>query len=446
MGLAQLVLPLNSEERASWNDREIPPLFGDDPLFPGKTNERQRSVLRRLEHDTGVVVQGPPGTGKTHTIANLVSALLAQGQRVLVTSARDQALTVLRDKLPPAVRDLCVLLLSSVRQDGADELERTINSLTDQVATSDPEQLRDEIRRLSARREEVRGRISALTEQVIAVREAEVYRHPEIAPGYAGTLAAIVQRVIDGTERYSWIGLVPDQGQAASVPPLSPAQAVELLSLLREGAAELRAEGTLPDPASLPSPEDLADALAASCPTNDGLSAEEAAIRDGLARLDASVTDELASLAGNCRTALHHLGLPPSARQWDTDKWITKALSGRLSRDGLALWQRVSDAEAQLDAIRRQVDGQGMKRVHLPERLPADRADEMLARGIALREHLERGPFRRGRQLLPGHPAADGRRQNSGDRAWVPHHPGAPRMVQARPRANGSRRANRLRR
>ncbi|MER5973490.1 AAA domain-containing protein [Streptomyces sp. NPDC002055] len=391
LGLAQLVLPLNSEERASWNDREIPPLFGDDPLFPGKTNERQRSVLRRLEHDTGVVVQGPPGTGKTHTIANLVSALLAQGQRVLVTSARDQALTVLRDKLPPAVRDLCVLLLSSVRQDGADELERTINSLTDQVATSDPEQLRDEIRRLSARREEVRGRISALTEQVIAVREAEVYRHSEIAPGYAGTLAAIVQRVVDGTERYSWIGLVPDQGQAASAPPLSPAQAVELLSLLRDGAAELRAEGTLPDPASLPSPEDLANALAASCVTNDGLSAEEAAIRDELAQLDASVTDELASLAGDCRTALHHLGVPPSARQWDTDKWITKALSDRLSRDGLTLWQLVSDAEAQLDAIRRQVDGQGMKRVHLPERLPANRADEMLARGIALREHLVLG-------------------------------------------------------
>ncbi|MFJ1749928.1 AAA domain-containing protein [Streptomyces sp. NPDC088116] len=391
LGLAQLVLPLNSEERSHWDVREIPPLFGDDPLFPGKTNERQRSVLQRLEHDTGVVVQGPPGTGKTHTIANLVSALLAQGQRVLVTSARDQALTVLRDKLPPAVRDLCVLLLSSARQDGADELERTINSLTDQVATSDPDQLRDEIRRLSARREEVRGRISSLTEQVIAVREAEIYRHPEIAPGYAGTLAAIVQRVIDGTEHYSWIGLIPDQGQAASVPPLSPAQAGELLSLLRDGAAELRVEGTLPEPGSLPSPEDLADALAASCITDDGLSAEETVIRDDLARLDASVTDELASLAGSCRTALHHLGLPPSAKQWDTDKWITKALSDRLSRDGLALWQRVSDAEAQLDAITRQVDGQGMKRVHLPERLPADRADEMLARGIALREHLASG-------------------------------------------------------
>ncbi|WP_073223777.1 hypothetical protein [Streptomyces sp. NBRC 110465] len=73
-----------------------------------------------------------------------------------MTSARNQAPTVLRDKLPPAVRDLCVLLLSSARQDGADELERTINALTDQVAASDPEQLQDEIHQLAAQREEVR--------------------------------------------------------------------------------------------------------------------------------------------------------------------------------------------------------------------------------------------------------------------------------------------------
>ncbi|MFI1398119.1 hypothetical protein [Streptomyces sp. NPDC020681] len=52
-----------------------------------------------------------------------MSALLAQGQRVLVTSARDQLLTVLRDKLPPGIRGLCVLLLSSTRPDGDGELE-----------------------------------------------------------------------------------------------------------------------------------------------------------------------------------------------------------------------------------------------------------------------------------------------------------------------------------
>ena len=37
-------------------------------------------------------MQGPPGTGKTHTIANLVSAYLAEGKRILVTSQKDQAL------------------------------------------------------------------------------------------------------------------------------------------------------------------------------------------------------------------------------------------------------------------------------------------------------------------------------------------------------------------
>ncbi len=73
-----------------------------------------------------------------------------------MTSARNQAPTVLRDKLPPAVCDLCVLLLSTACQDGADELERTINALTDQVAASDPEQLQDEIHQLAAQREEVR--------------------------------------------------------------------------------------------------------------------------------------------------------------------------------------------------------------------------------------------------------------------------------------------------
>ncbi|MGW7620415.1 AAA domain-containing protein [Streptomyces antimycoticus] len=146
LGLAQLVVPLEQPERLAWQSTgpSVRPggVLGADPLFPLKTNPQQRSVLARLEQDTAVVVQGPPGTGKTHTIANLVSALLAQGQRVLVTSARDQALTVLRDKLPPPVRDLCVLMLSSVRQEGSDELERTVNALIDQVAATDAEQLR----------------------------------------------------------------------------------------------------------------------------------------------------------------------------------------------------------------------------------------------------------------------------------------------------------------
>ncbi|MEV5884910.1 AAA domain-containing protein [Streptomyces sp. NPDC052020] len=226
LGLAQMAMTIETADRSAWDGARRAPLFGDDPLFPGKTNAQQRSVLGRLEHDTGVVVQGPPGTGKTHTIANLVSALLAQGQRVLVTSARDQPLTVLRDKLPSPVRDLCVLLLSSTRHDGEDELERTINALTDQVAASDPDELRAEIRRLTGERDEVRGRTEGLTEQVTSLREAE-YRHRSVAPGYAGTLAEIVERVHAGAEEFGWIGHLPDT--AGDVPPLACEQAHELL-------------------------------------------------------------------------------------------------------------------------------------------------------------------------------------------------------------------------
>ncbi|MGW6901485.1 AAA domain-containing protein [Streptomyces sp. NPDC054919] len=390
LGLSQLVLPLSAAERESWSEDRPAPLFDDDPLFPGKTNERQRSVLARLEQDTGVVVQGPPGTGKTHTIANLVSALLAQGQRVLVTSARDQALTVLREKLPPAVRDLCVLLLSSSRQDGSDELERTINALTDQVAASDSDQLRDEIRRLSGQRDELRGRIGTLTEQVIAIREAEIYRHPEVAPGYSGTLAAIVQRVVEGDEHYGWVGRVPEVSHGGT-PPLTPAQAQELLALLHDGAGESRAGGSLPSPDSLPSVEQLAETLATSRLSDDGLSAEAIGIRTELVGLDASVTDELALLLSNSRTALHHLGLPPVATQWDGDHWITRALSDRLSRGRLPLWRRVAAVAEQLADVTAEIDRLGIRRISVPEHLTVGKADTMLATGSALREHLVTG-------------------------------------------------------
>lgn len=42
-------------EHAAWDGQGLrhAPLFGDDPLFPGKTNEQERSVLRRLEKETG---------------------------------------------------------------------------------------------------------------------------------------------------------------------------------------------------------------------------------------------------------------------------------------------------------------------------------------------------------------------------------------------------------
>ncbi|QKW28018.1 DUF559 domain-containing protein [Streptomyces seoulensis] len=397
LGLAQMAMTIETADRSTWDGDQRVPLFGDDPLFPGKTNAQQRSVLGRLEQDTGVVVQGPPGTGKTHTIANLVSALLAQGQRVLVTSARDQPLTVLRDKLPSGVRDLCVLLLSSTRHNGEDELERTINALTDQVAASDPDELRAEIRRLTGERDEVRGRIETLTEQVISLREAE-YRHRSVAPGYAGTLAKIVERVQAGAEEFSWIGRLPDTAEEA--PPLTSEQAHELLVLLRDGAGEPRAGGPFPLPDELPSARHIADVFAASHLSDEGLSAEVVEIRNILAHLDASVTSELASLLDTCATALHHLRMPADATRWNSGSWITRALTDRLSRSDLGLWQRVSAVTDDIHKVAQDVDALGLRLVTVPGDLTAQDAARLTTAGTALRDHLAAGKTLRSR--FPG--------------------------------------------
>ena len=134
LGLAQLVAPLDRDERLAWDgpgstdstgDFQVP---GPEPLFPLPANQAQRNVLDRMRSDTAVVVQGPPGTGKTHTIANLVSAYLAEGKRILVTSQKDQALRELRDKVPPELRDLCVMLTGIQRGGGTDEMERSITA------------------------------------------------------------------------------------------------------------------------------------------------------------------------------------------------------------------------------------------------------------------------------------------------------------------------------
>jgi len=89
---------------------------GDEPeeiLLSKPANPEQIRIAVRLEREGCVLVQGPPGTGKTHTIANLIGHLLAQGQSVLVTSHTTKALRVLRDHVVEKLRPLCVSVLES---------------------------------------------------------------------------------------------------------------------------------------------------------------------------------------------------------------------------------------------------------------------------------------------------------------------------------------------
>ncbi|CAE8601933.1 unnamed protein product, partial [Polarella glacialis] len=79
-------------------------------VLPLPSNAEQKAIVEAVFANPAVLVVGPPGTGKTHCIANVCCAAMCQGLHVLVVSERDQALDVLRAKLPSSIRSWVVHL------------------------------------------------------------------------------------------------------------------------------------------------------------------------------------------------------------------------------------------------------------------------------------------------------------------------------------------------
>ncbi|WP_435864069.1 AAA domain-containing protein [Streptomyces spongiicola] len=224
--------------------------------FALPANEEQRTIAERLRANRLVVVQGPPGTGKTHTIANLVTDLLAQGKRVLITSHTPRALRVLRDKLPESIRDLCV----SRTEDGAAaqrELEASVQRILGEYAGYDPQASRKEIRALQARLTAARTAQRAMLRDLAVLRERETHRFEAETGDYTGSLQEIAERLTAERERYDWLGRVPQER-----PSLSAADAVRLLHTTRAFTAHHRAlAAEVPGPSELPGPRDFEDAV-----------------------------------------------------------------------------------------------------------------------------------------------------------------------------------------
>lgn len=113
-------------------------------FFPLPFNEEQVNIVQKLEHSNGVVVQGPPGTGKTHTIANIIAHYMANGKRVLVTSMKEPALSVLKEKLPSSIQPLVISLLTN-EQDGMKQFEFSISKIAQELQIINRHELEREI-------------------------------------------------------------------------------------------------------------------------------------------------------------------------------------------------------------------------------------------------------------------------------------------------------------
>ena len=212
-------------------------------VFPLPFNDEQREIVQRLSNQRGVVVQGPPGTGKSHTIANLVCHLLATGNRVLVTSHAPRALRILKDKIPQAITNMCVVLLGNDRA-ALTELEGSVQVITQQLNTWNPRDRAAAIKELEDQIAAIRNRAAEVDKDLRAVRESDTHKHPAMPGGFEGTLQQIAQQLRCQQGQHGWLShfAPPDQEKLADDPGLTNTEASELVQGLRSLDGERRRE------------------------------------------------------------------------------------------------------------------------------------------------------------------------------------------------------------
>ena len=259
-GVEQLVRIVEDHKQSESPMEDVgdprPSASQDEIRFPLPANEQQLDVARHLKSSQGILVQGPPGTGKSLTIANLICHLLATGNRVLVTSHTARALKVLKTKIPKEVSDLCVTLLGNDIA-ALQSMEDSVQGVTDRFNSWNKQENDREVRRLEIQLDEVRRQQAGRYRELRRVREAEIEVHSSRFGSYQGSKQTMAKLLRQQEAHYSWLTAEPGHDDN---PPLTDAEALELLNLLKNidqvKERELRQHSV--DPAELMSPDDFA--------------------------------------------------------------------------------------------------------------------------------------------------------------------------------------------
>ncbi|KGN29911.1 hypothetical protein N802_10200 [Knoellia sinensis KCTC 19936] len=296
----------------------------DGEVFsPLPLNAVQRQILEQVDRNAQTLVQGPPGTGKTHTAAALLSHLLAQGKRVLVTAHTDRALQEVRGKLPERIKPLAVSVIGSSRSDLA-ELKLAVDTISRRSTEHDPAVANGEIEELLAGVAQLRGRRQELGARLLSARSADV-QHREHA-GYSGTLASIAQDYERERAALGWIGEFVDF-EPHVVPPLSDVETVTWLDLVRDQslAADSRQSAMrLLDIESLPSAEEFRSLVGARAEA-EATRAQHADLlsHDAAAAIQSMATDERRALQERMRSIVQQFESLEQMRA----EWVRSALS-----------------------------------------------------------------------------------------------------------------------
>ena len=271
-------------------------------LMPLPTNPEQEQVALRLAEFRGVTVQGPPGTGKTHTIANLISHLVGHGKRVLVTSQKEQALAVLRDKIPESIRDLSVAVLGSSAS-SLGQLEGSVRAINENAVALDRKDARRRIQQLDNDLTQAQRNIAVLRNRIAASIARE--RDSFTLAGVTHTPSTLGKWLAD---RDAELGYIPDEIPVTAKCPLTAAEIADLFHFAQAIAIEDRdaARLRLPQPSDLPTAAELASTVADRSDVRDRLAGTEAVVQDRLA-LERLTPDELSALTASVEQAAKRL-------------------------------------------------------------------------------------------------------------------------------------------
>jgi len=197
--------------------------------FPLPANEEQREVVERMSRDQGVLVQGPPGTGKSHTIANLVCHLLAQGKRILITSQTPRALKVLRGKIPLDLLPLGVSLLGNDR-DSLKGLEDSVQGITNKYHRWNSKLNEAEIKGLERSVFELKKIRAMLDSRLRELREKDTFTFSVSNGAFKGTALEIARKVSELALTHNWI---PDTPNPLASLPCTRLELMRLLNVHR---------------------------------------------------------------------------------------------------------------------------------------------------------------------------------------------------------------------
>ncbi len=324
----------------------------EDILLTKAANAEQLGIARKIASSPAVVVQGPPGTGKTHTIANLLGHFLSQGQHVLVTSATNKALAVLKEKLPAGIQDLCVSLLDGAKGD----MERSVQGICERLSHSDEDDLANRVAELTKQRHQLLQALEERRQVLEDIQRFEAKRDYFVLGGKVWSLSRMAAFIHDHNDL---AGVIPGP-VAEGVMPLSNEELAALYhsnSLFTpESLAEMAEE--LPNRTQLLPPEEAGHII--------GLVVEEQAERENLlSGLPDFTVDETGCL---CRNGLPVAGelslerLQEAAQLYEginfdrlEKKWAQEALLAGKRKDAhLELWQMLGRAIERVQQLKQQ--------------------------------------------------------------------------------------------